>query len=194
MVAFCHPRVVVMGWGGESTCRRGGGRQDALGPATVVPHRHRSGLCSTRRKVVTGILTCTYQADGTLIGSRVDKIQPIVLTVFQRHGSHHPDGDGAPEVRRIFSQLSPQRDEDNHPEWTEHEARAGSESTPRRDGKLDQRRYFPRRSACSSEVGAHVASSESREGALPRRRAETTRATSTHLVIGVGNDALERKK
>ena len=91
----------------------------------------------------------------------------MLLNVFQRHGSHHPKGDGAPEVRRIFFNSAPQRDEDNHPEWTEHEARAGSESNPRWDGKLDKRRYFPRRSACSSEVRAHVARGESWEGALP---------------------------
>ena len=94
-------------------------------------------------------------------------METLRVRLFPAARKPPPNRDGAPEVRTIFQNSAPQRDEDNHPERTEHEARAGSESNPRWDGKLDQRRYFPRRSACSSEVGAHVASSESREGALP---------------------------
>ena len=41
------------------------------------------------------------------LSTGVDIWPEVVLNVNQRHGSHHPTGDGAPEIRTIFNNTAP---------------------------------------------------------------------------------------
>lgn len=170
MVAFCHLWGVVMSWGRMSFAAGARGQRDASDSG--------SGVVSASRWFLVNLAQSRNRhrelrqlTEKTFFRFRVDKNQPMVLTVFQRHGSHAPDGVKRRRSAGYFFNLAPR--------GTKTTTRRGQSRKPGQDrsrthggtdpigGKTSVDRYLPRRSDSSSEVGAHVASSESREGALP---------------------------